>query len=285
MTRYILPLLMIMSVSACSISMRSDMRAEPVYIVYRIKITNREFPPDSYVTAINLFYDSKRLWYARSANTFVLKYRNPEIVLTDKGMRINFGLLPAEYFDSAGEITLFFLPLVKGNINVAGEFLTKEKEYYYGPRHKTIIEQIPGSMVTSSRSFESNVTGATGTTDYQKQYKLDYTDESLKGKHTGIYIPADIPADTAQQYLFKVLSAKKFNEVCRIEFDSGTCYTFTRYLADKKQFIEIRAVFENASSGNTLYLFAYGNTEFGQLFESIDSEYRTYLAEYKYADQ
>ncbi len=276
--KYVSPLLMILLAGGCSVAVRSEASVGPVYVAYRIAITNREFPPDSYLTKINLYYNARDLLYVKNRNTFWLKHHDPVIVLTEKGMHVNFDYLPAAYRGESGEITLYFLPLAKGAINISGEILTKKKELYLGPRHKTVTRPIPCSRIFTGRSFTTNKRGPAEFFELARKYNMRHGTDISKGKHTNIYIPGEIPEDRAVRCLTGAVSARGFREIGAVRFPGGITRTFLLISPDKKQVVELRATVEKTGLGGNLHLFAYGNAGIDGHFNAIEARIRDFIA-------
>lgn len=265
--------------NACSLKTNEDVFVDKTYIVVKIQVTNGELSFCSHNVKINLFYNPKKLWYIKNENTFQLEYREPKVTLTEKGLQINFGLLPSTYFGSTGVIELYFLPIDKGDVQISGETLYKKEEFYYGPRHKTKKKIIPKINVFISNYFEAKSNKSTQFFEFLKKISLYDSYDYLKGDETKIYIPVNISKDAAEKHLVEVFSEKGFRESDRVNFPGGVSYMFHRVKNKEHEIIEARATIEDSEWGTHLHLFAFGNVRVDALFDSLDSHYRNLIAE------
>ena len=276
-TAYILFAITILCSHACSFKVHSDVTAGPVFVVYNMVIANREFPPDDYHAKIDLFYDTDKLWYVKNETEDLIQYRNPMILLNEKGMRIDFGKLPVSYFSQTCALKLYFLPLANGIIHITGESHTKKSEFHYGPRHKTVTRQMPVMDAAITRSFGENKTGTDFFTAYTKKSNPDYNINIFKSKETRIFIPANVSEETSHRMLHEVLYERKFNKSAELIFPSGACYGFIQYSPVKKQVIVIRAAFENTGHERYLHLHGQSNMAIEQVFIDIETAYRNVI--------
>lgn len=267
--------------NACSFKVHSEVTTGPVFVVYTMVIANREFPPDDYHAKIDLFYDTGKLWYVKDETEGLIQYRDPMILLNDKGMRIDFGKLPASYFGRTYSLKLYFLPLENGDIRLSGESHTKKSEFHYGPRHRTVTTRLPVSGAAITRSFGDKKTGIDIFTAYLKKSDLYYNADCVKSRGTRIFIPANVNDGTAHSALHGVLYERSFNKSAEIVFPSGRCYGFIHFSAEKKQLIEIRAAFEDTGYGRYLHLYGRSNMAMEQMFIDIESAYRHVIETHK----
>jgi hypothetical protein len=237
-------------------------------------IANREFPPDNYHAKIDMYYDTDKLWYVKNETEGLIQYRNPMILLNEKGMRIDFGKLPVSYFGQTCALKLYFLPLANGIIHITGESHTKKSEFYYGPRHKTVTRQMPVIDAAITGSFGKNKTDTDFFTAYIKKSNLHYHKDFFKSKETRIFIPAHVSEETSYRMLHEVLYERKFNKSAEIVFPSGVCYGFIQYSPVKKQVTGIHAAFEHTGHERYLHLYCRSNMVIEQIFSDIESSYR-----------
>lgn len=271
--KIIIPI-MISMLCACSISMRDSLTQDPVYVAYRVSIANRVFPPDRYYTKLNIFYDTKALAYAKNENSFRLRYRKPVIARTDKGLHVDFGLLPSAYFKSPCDITLYFIPLKSGVTAVSGELLTKEFEYHYGPRHKTETRPLEAREITIRQGFAPAGDVSPAFMEYVKRQGIYYTSDTADGDYTKIYIPSHASLDDAVKSFLTVAADNKFTKSGELQIPDGVLYIFYRIEAAGRSVIELRAVFERGKIENNLYLHMFGSMKVREYLEAIDRQFR-----------
>ncbi len=257
--------------------MQNSINQEPVYVTYIITVTNRIFPPDSYRTKVNLFYDSNVLRYVKNENTFWLKDHKPVIVLTDTGLHIDFGMIPAAYLGSPRIIILYFIPLKNSDAVVSGEFLTKELEYYYGPRHKTVVRPINPLKLSIQKSFTPAGEPSPDFKGLIKKNGIYYATDTADGDFTQVYIPSHMSIEDAIKSFFRVAGDNKFIKTGEVQCPDGISYTFHRIETGKKYVFELRATFERGKYENNLYLFMCSNVKVREYFEAIDRQFRERL--------
>jgi len=164
--------------------------------------------------------------YVKNENIFRLKYYKPVIILTDTGFHIDFGTIPSAYFESPCEITLYFNPLRNIETTVTGGFLTKELEYYYGPRHKTDVRPLATQTVYIRKSFSPEGDPSQGFINFIKRNKIYYTTDIASGDFTKIYIPSEVKFNDAMKSFFMVVKDHKFIKTGEIQYSSWGSYTF-----------------------------------------------------------
>lgn len=265
--------LSIFLVSGCSMSFRDRLSVEPVYVTYTVILENRKFPPESFLTKMNLYFDHEQLLYVKNRNDFMLKYRDPSVVLTDRGLSIDFGLLPSAVFSSGNEITLYFIPLEKGDVHITGELLRRKKELILGPRNPAVIERIPEETAHCPASFGREPLRAEGFYEIARKHKAMVAPEYLKGRGMNLFIPGD-RVNTAGSELENILRDSKFVHSYSVRFESGGSDTFTRVSEDGLEIVELRATMDRNGTGEYLYLYAFGNTPVDDIIENISGRFR-----------
>ncbi len=269
----VLPAL-VLALCACYPSVSSQASATSEFVACRITVANRGIAPGSYGTGIDLYFDHGALHYVKNENTFHLRYREPVIVLTDYGMRIDFGLIPSSCFQPPLEIVLYFLPIKKGETAISGRVLARKHELFLGPRHGTKTRQLRAVRVAVPMRHERKGAAAFQFTGYPKSGT-----EKVRGKQTDISIPSGVESGRAVRRLRELLSGFGFTGTGEIGFDGGTSLAFVRHYPGRGQAVEIRATFETGKPGTNLHLFAYGNADIDGLFAAIDKRYREMISE------
>lgn len=266
----------VLMLTGCSMSVDSDISVEPVYIAVTIDLTNHTFPPKSYLTKVNLFYNADELLYVKNRNDFRLKYLDPVIVMSDTGLSINFGLLPVGYFSSGRKITLYFLPLKEGEITIHGDLVCREKELILGPRNPAVIKTFTRSHIESSQFFGLLPLRADNFLKLANQRGLMYGPEYLKGKNIDLSVH-DLPADRVKDELEKLLKEEGFFLKSSVSFDAGTCGVYIRSSGNGREIIEIRATIDRNGSAITdrnLYIYAFGNAPVDDVIGRIAGKYQ-----------
>ncbi|MBN1533470.1 MAG: hypothetical protein JXA20_12450 [Spirochaetes bacterium] len=273
-----LPLLLLAQLGACAVTAQSQVEVEPVYVVYRIRVTNSEFPPDSYRVKVNCMYDTDRLYYVKSEHT-LFRYREPVIVPTEKGLHIDFKSLPTSYTGPLGEMALYFIPLAEGTGTIAGELAAKESEIYLGPRHTWVTKRLPSLEYRTVRAFRWLDAGGSRFLDELGRLGIAGAEDFLKGRHARIFIPAAVSGDRAEGLLREVMSGQGFRETGSIWFPDGMCRTFLKAVPEKRQVVEVRGTVENSEMGRHLHLAAFGIQGVDELFDTLEARYRGLLGE------
>ncbi len=266
----------VLILTGCSISADSDISVEPVYAAVTIDLTNHTFPPKSYLTKVNLFYNADELLYVKNRNDFRLKYMDPSIVMSDTGLSINFGLLPAGYFSSGRKITLYFLPLKEGVITIHGDLVCREKELILGPRNPAVIKKFIRTHVESSQFFRLLPLRADNFLRLAKQRALMYGVEYLKGKDIDLSVH-DLPVDKVEDELEKLLTEEGFFLKSSARFDTGTCGVYIRTTGNGREIVEIRATIDRKASAiidGNLHIYAFGNAPVDDVIGRIAGKYQ-----------
>ena len=258
----------------CSMSFNKRLTVDQVYVTYILYLKNGTFPPESLLTKINLYYDKEQMLYVKNVNDFALKYRDPSVVMTDRGLSIDFGLLPSAVLSSENEITLYFLPLKKGEINISGELIRRKKELFLGPRKPAVVIPIQAESAQSNNSYNREPETAEGFFEIIRKHNVQIETEYLKGRGINLFIPNERMTD-AETELAKIMSDEGFKLKCSVHFDSGITGVYTKVLSTGKEIIEIRATIDSSGiGGGSLYIYAFGNTPVDEMTDRIAEEYR-----------
>ena len=260
--------------SGCSMSFRKRLAVDQVYVTYLFSLKNATFPPESFLTKINLYYDKEQMLYVKNVNDFALKYQDPSVVMTDRGLSIDFGLLPSNVLSSENEITLYFLPLKKGEIRMSGELVQRKKELILGPRKPAVVIpiQIETSQIEKSYNREPERTEVFF--ELARKHNIQIEPEYLKGRGINLFIPNECMTD-AETELVKIMSDEDFKLKNSIRFDSGITDVYTKVLSTGREIIEIRATIDSSGiGGGSLYIYTFGNTPVDEMTDRIAEEYR-----------
>ena len=255
-------------------SFRKRLAVDQVYVTYLFSLKNATFPPESFLTKINLYYDKEQMLYVKNVNDFALKYQDPSVVMTDRGLSIDFGLLPSNVLSSENEITLYFLPLKKGEIRMSGELVQRKKELILGPRKPAVVIpiQIETSQIEKSYNREPERTEVFF--ELARKHNIQIEPEYLKGRGINLFIPNECMTD-AETELVKIMSDEDFKLKNSIRFDSGITDVYTKVLSTGREIIEIRATIDSSGiGGGSLYIYTFGNTPVDEMTDRIAEEYR-----------
>ena len=259
---------------SCSVKILSDVNSDGRYVVYKLSISNRDFPPCSYLSKAVIKYDRERLWFARNVNTFWLKHGKPVITFSREGLIINFGLIPSTYFDDSGEMDLYFLPLKKGPASFSGELLIKEVEYYLSPRKKTISIKIRPLEMPVSHVYDARGLNNKGFTEILTGRGSFFNENFFYGCDTKIYIPPKTPVNKTLEQVNKVIIAKGFHDAGTVDFPGGKAFCYRRFYGKGNNLTELRAVYDDEKFDQSLYLYMCSSSRNDSEFDSIESELR-----------
>ena len=258
----------------CSMSFNKKLTANQEYVTYTLSLKNNTFPPESFLTKVNLNYDPEQLLYVKNVNNFMLKYRDPSVVMTDGGLSIDFGLIPSAVLSSGNEITLYFLPIKKGEIRISGELVRRNKELILGPRKPADIIPVQVETALSEKSYNREPEKAEGFFELAKKNNIQFEPEQLKGRGINLFIPNDRMTD-AETELGKLLSDEGFNLKYSVRFDSGITGVYTKDLSTGREITEIRVTIDTSGAGGGyLYIYAFGNTSVDDMIGRIAEEYQ-----------
>lgn len=255
-------------------SFRKRLAVDQVYVTYLFSLKNATFPPESFLTKINLYYDKEQMLYVKNVNDFALKYQDPSVVMTDRGLSIDFGLLPSNVLSSENEITLYFLPLKKGEIRMSGELVQRKKELILGPRKPAVVIpiQIETSQIEKSYNREPERTEVFF--ELARKHNDQFKPEYLKGRGINLFIPNERMKD-AETDLAKIMIDEGLKPKYSIRFDSGITGVYTKVLSTGREIIEIRATIDSSGiGGGSLYIYTFGNTPVDEMTDRIAEEYR-----------